>query len=291
MNLLHQRINVCFVAALILITPAVESQTENTNPVCNVCGGDPNATVRNPNLLVDIPPDLNSGFAQATCQQIYQAGLDNLITVEQCDAILLNVDAQTLCECSNIDSTPICYVCGGDPNATVTNPDLLVDIPPELNAEAAQASCLQIYQAGLNQLITREQCDAILLNVDAQAFCGCSNIVDFAPNSTPTTKAVPVPVPVAVDAPQLVAPTETNPPVEIPPSSAETDLPGTTMPHSVDVGIESSTKCKRKGKGTMREGESICTGNKKGGMKMEKKYKKPKEPKTPKVRTGDKGMR
>jgi hypothetical protein len=191
-------------------------------------------------------------------------------------------------------TNPVCYVCGGDPTATVNNPDVLIDIPPEFNSEVPQATCQQIYQAGLDNLITVEQCDAILLLVDAQRLCGCSNIVGPAPNSTPTSipAPAPVPVPVTVGAPvptemtpQAVAPTETDPPVDVP-TNVETDPPGTLMPNPVNVGVESPTECEGKGKGGKGKGENSGSSKGKGGMKMGKKCKKPKEPKTPKAGKG-----
>ena len=177
-------------------------------------------------------------------------------------------------------TNPVCYVCGGDSTATVSNSDVLIDIPPELNSAVPQASCLQIYQAGLDRLITVEQCDAILRMVDTQIICGCTNIVGPAPTSIPASLPVPAPIPIE-KSPQAIAPTETEPPVEIP-TNIETDTPGTAMPNPLDEGIEAPTKCKGKGKGGNGKGENSSRGKGKKG-KMGKKCKKPKEPSTPKT--------
>ena len=214
------------------------------------------------------------------------------MTIQRCINISLvavfllksTIDAQS--------TNPICYVCGGDPAAIVQNPDVLIDIPPELNSAVPQASCQQIYQAGLDELITVEQCDAILSMVEAQTLCGCSNIVApiptpaSIPTPSPGTATVPVPVnvpaPVAIT-PQVVVPTD--PPVEIP-TNLETDPPGTLMPNPVDAGVTSPTECEGKGKGGKGKGESSSSGKGKDGMMMGKKCKKPKVPKTPKAGKG-----
>jgi hypothetical protein len=216
---------------------------------------------------------------------------------------------------------PICYVCSGDPDATISNPDALIDVPPEFNLPVTQASCFQVFQAGLSNLIPAEACDLIVEDVDAQIFCGCSNIVNpvaapvAAPKPIPVDTPSPITVPVATPTP-IAVPNDTPTPVALPgvtpvpleteppelPTPVATLPPGTAKPSIDDGGVEAPTECNGKGKGGMMgmdsgkgkgmgmgkgNDDSSASGKGKGGMMMGKKCKKvPKEPKTPKVGKG-----
>jgi hypothetical protein len=199
-------------------------------------------------------------------------------------------------------ANPVCYVCGGDPTATIGNPEVLIDIPPEYNAPAPQATCQQIYQAGLDNLISAEACDGIELLVDAQIMCGCSNVVASNPGLAPTPTAlaapasVPTELPVPIEvAPSAVDPAETEPPADVSmpnetvpvlPTPLETNPPVTTMPNPVNGETDAPADCKGKGKG---KEVSIVSSKGKGGMMMGKKCKRTKEPKTPKAGKGMEG--
>jgi hypothetical protein len=98
-------------------------------------------------------------------------------------------------------SNPICYICGGDPNATITNPTVLITIPPEFGSPMDQLTCDQIEQAGLSGFIPVDACTIFENDVASQALCGCSNL---------STTGAPVVAPVSTPAP--VVPTSPTAP-------------------------------------------------------------------------------
>jgi hypothetical protein len=135
----------------------------------------------NPDLAVNVTSEFTSLVPQSTCGQLYESGLNKEMTIEQCITIVSNV----VCGCSNTltpsvnpVSAPyfgICFVCAGDPNAMISNPDYILNIPPQYDANQPQASCAQLYTAGLAGEMTLEQCDVVLTSVNEQQLCGCSN--------------------------------------------------------------------------------------------------------------------
>ena len=153
-------------------------------------------------------------------------------------------------------TNPVCHVCGGDPNATATNPDLIIVFPDEINAPVPQATCGQIYQSGLDNGITVEQCAIVLLDVETQTLCGCSNI----------DAQIPTPKPILSP---TSSPSKAPVPVE---ASLETNPPDTVIPTLVDVDAEESNTCERKG-------EFRIGGKGKTGMMMGKLCKKQKSQK------------
>jgi hypothetical protein len=219
-------------------------------------------------------------------------------------------------------SNPVCYVCGGDATATISNPDVLVDIPPEFGAPVDQATCEQIYQAGLIGLIPADACAIIIADIGAQTLCGCSNIQP--PTNAPVALPSPVAEPTPVAAPVIpsptpgtpVAPTPTAPvapvvptsvtpsPVAVPPVVAP---PIDTTPVPAPSDTKPPSECEEgkgkggmgmgkgkgsesgsgkgdsgKGKGDSGKGKGDSGKGKNGGMMMGK-TKSCKEPKTPKA--------
>jgi hypothetical protein len=88
----------------------------------------------------------------------------------------------------------VCYVCGGDPNAVMNNPDALVPLN-FLNQPTQQVKCSEIYDAGLQSLLFQNECDAAIADPLVQNTCGCSNAsggpTTGPPVATPSVTAAP----------------------------------------------------------------------------------------------------
>ena len=83
----------------------------------------------------------------------------------------------------------VCYVCGGDPNAVMNNPDALVPLN-FLNQPTQQVKCSEIYDAGLQSLLFQNECDAAIADPLVQNTCACSN-ASGPPVATPSVTAAP----------------------------------------------------------------------------------------------------
>jgi hypothetical protein len=105
---------------------------------------------------------------------------------------------------------PPCYICDGDADATISNPDGVVTLPFAFAAQFGLDTipCLLLYNVGRSGLIPEASCLIDDPDADAlQEFCGCSNFV--APTDAPVAVPVDTPVEVPVDTP-------TDPPVDVP---------------------------------------------------------------------------
>jgi hypothetical protein len=132
---------------------------------------------------------------------------------------------------------PICYLCNGDPDAIFLFPDVVITVPDgSSTGGVTSATCAQIFNAGIAQLITAEQCaQAQASNApNLQTTCGCSNIegITAAPGGSvptvPTPVALPAPPPVALPVtPPTVTP-PTPPPVALPVSAPAVLAPVST---------------------------------------------------------------
>jgi hypothetical protein len=84
-----------------------------------------------------------------------------------------------------------CYICGGDPTATIAYPSARIY---EIAGFQGNGTCQQLFQAGVTALITGETCALILSDPSYQATCGCSNLngsptAPFAPALSPAISA------------------------------------------------------------------------------------------------------
>jgi hypothetical protein len=155
---------------------------------------------------------------------------------------------------------PPCYICDNDPDATISNPSAVVQLPPDLVEQfgITQLPCSTIYNAGKNGMIPVANCLASDPDADPlQALCGCSNFV--APTDAPLGVPVVAPLGVPVVAPlgvpvvaplgvPVVAPVDV--PVEAPvdvPVEAPVDVPvEAPLDTPVDGPISDCVKCESK---------------------------------------------
>jgi hypothetical protein len=154
------------------------------------------------------------------------------------------VASATIVSVVNAQSNPICYLCGGDPDATFLFPNVIITVPDgSATGGVTSASCAQIFAAGIAQLFTAEECEGAQASTtpNLQTTCGCSNIegITAAPGGIVTT----VPVPVAPVTPPPVT-TPTPPPgfVTLPPPVAlPVSAPAVLSPVSTPAPILSPT--------------------------------------------------
>jgi hypothetical protein len=124
---------------------------------------------------------------------------------------------------------PPCYLCGGDPNGTISNPDYVVDLRL-LNINVTEATCAEIFEAVIeDKVLTESQCQQAIFDPRSVVFvqipCGCSSIgtrppvVSAVPTSLPPVAPTSLPTrtlePTAVitsdpTTPGTKAPTTTN---------------------------------------------------------------------------------
>ena len=93
----------------------------------------------------------------------------------------------TLLVATGSAQTP-CYICGGDANATISNPGVNVTFPADLNSPIPVATCKQIYNFAKKGSLSSNICAYALSRHDLQVVCGCSNIDS---SNTSTTSVVP----------------------------------------------------------------------------------------------------
>ena len=168
---------------------------------------------------------------------------------------------------------PICYLCGGDPDATFLLPDELI---PDTTT-----TCDQLFMFGLNGLIPETDCAQASVLVELQELCGCSNLEGTPTAPTVTTAPSPaalesdVPSTVPSDAPSSIFSTT---PSDVPsaiistapsimtPIALETQLPGGSDEPSASPSAPPK-KCKKGKKGMMMKGEKEKGGMGKGKSK------------------------
>lgn len=79
-----------------------------------------------------------------------------------------------------------CYICGGNPEASIANPDAVISLPPD--SPLPTATCSQIEAAGLAGIVTSEQC-AQIQDTTGET-CGCSNHVQALTGGRPGEDAI-----------------------------------------------------------------------------------------------------
>ena len=119
-----------------------------------------------------------------------------------------------------------CYLCNGDPTANFTLPDVILDIPIELQAASGltEIPCGDLFDFAIGGLLNSTQCDLASASSDLQIACGCSNLA-----------SVPVAAPVA-------APTigSTIPPtISMMPSSVPSQVDSSIVPSIVPSDVPS----------------------------------------------------
>lgn len=114
----------------------------------------------------------------------------------------------------------ICYICGGDPTATVTLPEALVTLAA-LGFPDDSIACGELNDLGQQSLLFESECAALIADPTIYPTCGCS-----AAGTVPSSTAAPIAAPVATP---VVAPT-TPAPVVAPVTPAPVVAPVTPAP-------------------------------------------------------------
>jgi hypothetical protein len=183
---------------------------------------------------------------------------------------------------------PPCYFCDGDPTATLSNPNGMVPIPPELagNTGLTEISCSNLLAAGINGFIPVGACATATASDELKKGCGCSNYV-----------AAPVAAPVATPAPLPTAPVGLPSPLPTTPVSGPVASPFTEFPTSEPVSpttnepTDATTPTTSKGSMGSKEGKKEPKTPKEGRDKGAKTPKEPKakmQPKSVKLAPEDK---
>lgn len=116
-------------------------------------------------------------------------------------------------------ANPPCYLCGGDKDATIGKPDVLITLPA--GSPISQATCGQLDAAARQGFLTPDQCTEASSNKEGQAKCACSNYVaPTAPVAPPPVASPTRPPPTPVARPTPVPPPPT--PVATPPTPVAT---------------------------------------------------------------------
>lgn len=121
-------------------------------------------------------------------------------------------------------SNPVCWVCFDNGISNVSNPEAIVELPPEamnLTGGVPQVSCAQIQSvAEVMRLVPADLCPLLDRN-DLRLACGCANAVItnapqvlIMPMATPTTNP-PAPMPSDNLRTSNPIPISTNPPAEV----------------------------------------------------------------------------
>ena len=103
----------------------------------------------------------------------------------------------------------ICYLCGGDQNATFLLPDVVVPLPE--GSPVPNATCATLFNAAIARTFTAEQCAMASSSQELQVTCGCSNIEGLTappvavPSPTVISSPVTIPAPVIVPTPITVS--------------------------------------------------------------------------------------
>jgi hypothetical protein len=95
-------------------------------------------------------------------------------------------------------NNPPCYVCAGNPDATLDNPTMEVDVSEfNLPIPITRVTCQQIFDAGLQGLIPPTECLIAEGSTDLQQQCGCNfgeEVTTLAPTTVPPTTVQPTTV-------------------------------------------------------------------------------------------------
>lgn len=184
---------------------AAQSQAQgfmgcNCAPVdftCNVCGGDgTNITMLNPENNFTVA----EVGAFVNCGELDAAGLDGIITPNDCAVISPLVQAQ--CSCAPVGYT--CNICGEDSGQFITE-GTTTFVPGE------DTTCAQAQAAGLAGEIDPLRCSVI--SPFAQLSCGCAGSGTMAPSVADEVEKEVVEV-LSTDAPSVTAVTPDNEPEE-----------------------------------------------------------------------------
>jgi len=184
---------------------AAQSQAQgfmgcNCAPVdftCNVCGGDgTNITMLNPENNFTVA----EVGAFVNCGELDAAGVDGIITPNDCAVISPLVQAQ--CSCAPVGYT--CNICGEDSGQFITE-GTTTFVPGE------DTTCAQAQAAGLAGEIDPLRCSVI--SPFAQLSCGCAGSGTMAPSVADEVEEEVVEV-LSTDAPSVTAVTPDNEPEE-----------------------------------------------------------------------------
>lgn len=144
-----------------------------------------------------------------------------------------------------------CHICNGDPNASITIPD--GQIPLDfLGAPGVFASCQELFDAGKDGQLLKNECDILLADPTIAVTCGCTSVAAPIPSITPAPVIAPVtPAPViapVTPAPIVPAPVTPAPlaapvtPAPIVPTALETPAPIIPTPPTTSTPIAASVR-------------------------------------------------
>lgn len=191
----------------IISIPIGASQIRQTGEACYMCADNPNATISNPSVTINVTfLGLTGGVTSVTCQQLFDGGKGQFLTDEQCTAILTDeagIQIQEDCGCSTSTGTaspigvtqtpvpspiatpteptpiaptpnPVCYICYADPDATLTKPNAVVDISfLNLGGGVTDITCQQLDDAGTSGFLPVDSCNYIINESKIPTQCGC----------------------------------------------------------------------------------------------------------------------
>jgi hypothetical protein len=185
-----------------VVAPVV-APTASPTP-CYICDGN-NATtnITDPGFFLDLS-NINPQFANITCKDVFDAGVQGILPSDICDAVIDNDTIQAQCGCPGtvVPTAPIapavappattptakpdpCYICDGDSTANITNPSVIVDLTP-FPGTFGNISCIDLYNAGVTSILPSDICDAVQDSDSIQATCGCPGaVVPTAPVVAP----------------------------------------------------------------------------------------------------------
>jgi hypothetical protein len=109
------------------------------------------------------------------------------------------------------DESVVCFICGGDATATISIPDGIVSLAA-IGEPDQTLRCDELYQSGLEGLLFRAECDALIADTTIPVTCGCSVTAPATPVTPAPVAATPAPF-LATPAPVLTtaAPVVTTP--------------------------------------------------------------------------------
>jgi hypothetical protein len=106
-------------------------------------------------------------------------------------SVLLGSNHQVSAQFTN----PPCYLCLGDPKATMSKPTTTLVIPPEFDPRVSEVSCQQVFQYAEMGALTEDLCMQVSSLDLVAATCGCSNFeatTSQAPAQVPARGTAPV---------------------------------------------------------------------------------------------------
>jgi hypothetical protein len=252
-----------YVAAIIagMLARHIAIAASTKNPPCYICHGESNASIENPQTIIDVSVFTYLPIKYGSCEKIVQMAVTNRTLSEQdCSKLLANKlvveRIQEPCGCSSIGTvittsspstypvakpksfsqllapTPIqtkaptapssvsilpsastnievvdpiiyspCFLCNGDPFATISKPDRLIDLKMFETLQTNYSSCSSLFnKASSGVLVSDDDCSSLLVDRKfkeyVQSPCGCSNLgstqvpVSTSPVRVPTVRVL-----------------------------------------------------------------------------------------------------